>query len=360
MRVLIAPDKFAGTLDAAEAAAAMAAGWRRSRPSDEVISLPLADGGPGTVDALAASGAGRRRSVRTTDPLGRPITASWWEATDGTAVMEVAAACGLHLLEARERDPLRASSSGLGVLLAAARDAGAQRIVVGLGGTATVDGGSGAMRHLGATFEDAGGRPVRDDVMALTGLANVTPLPRPLPPVRLASDVRNPLLGPEGAAAVFAPQKGADAQAVAVLEGALTRLADVVERQLPGGPWRDRPGAGAAGGLGFAMLAWADAEMISGAEFVGAAVGLERAIAAADVVITGEGGLDAQTAQGKVPEHVRRLARAAGRSVLAIAGHIEDGAGDGYDDHAELGASGLDRPHERCREVAAEVSARWR
>lgn len=235
MRVLIAPDKFAGTLDAAEAAAAMAAGWRRSRPGDEVRSLPLADGGPGTVDALAASSAGQRRYVRTKDPLGRPITGSWWAGADGTAVMEVASACGLHLLEATERDPLHASSAGLGALLAAARDGGARAIVVGLGGSATVDGGCGAMRQLGVRLDDVEGRSLSGSAAALRSIANVTPLPRPLPPVRLASDVRNPLLGPDGAASVFAPQKGAGEEAVATLEATLTRVADVVEHDLPGG-----------------------------------------------------------------------------------------------------------------------------
>lgn len=360
MRVLFAPDKFADTLAAAEAAEAMAAGWRRSRPGDEVTLLPLADGGPGTVDALAASGSGRRRHDRATDPLGRPITASWWETTDGIAVIEVASTCGLHLLDERERDPRLASTAGLGVLLAAAREAGARQIVVGLGGTATVDGGAGAVRHLGARFEDADGHLLPDDAApTLTDLASVTPLPRPLPPLRLASDVRNPLLGPDGAAQVFGPQKGADAATVRALERALTRLADVAERDLPGGPWRQRPGAGAAGGLGFGLLAWADAEVVSGAELVGAAVGLEGAVAAADVAVTGEGGLDSQTAQGKVPEHVRRLARAAGRPVLAVAGHVEAGAAAGYDDHAALGPDGLVHPHERCRDVAAALASRW-
>jgi glycerate kinase len=360
VRVLIAPDKFAGTLDAADAARAIATGWRRARPDDEVTNLPLADGGPGTVTALAETGTGTLRRTATTDPFGRPITATWLLTADGTAVAEVASTCGLHLIAPEERDPLRASSAGLGTVLDDVRHAQARRLIVGLGGTGTSDGGAGAFCQLGASFLDHAGVPLPRDggVAALTDLGAVGVLPRGLPPVRLASDVRSPLLGPAGAAHVFGPQKGAGAAAVRDLEAALTSLADVVERDLPGGPWRDCPGAGAAGGIGFGLLAWADAEVVDGAALVGEAVGLEAAVARADVVVTGEGSLDRQTAQGKVPEHVRRLARAAGRPVLVVAGRIEPGTADGYDDHVELGPVGLVHPVARCVEAVAELVRR--
>ena len=363
MRVLIAPDKFAGTLDAAEAADAIATGWLRARPDDTVTRLPLADGGPGTVDALAAAGTGTRRSVAAVDPLGRPITATWLLTADGIAVVEVAGTCGLHLLDPAERDPLRATSAGLGAVLADVAASGAREVVVGLGGTATSDGGAGALQALGAPLLDANRRrldlaPASGGVATLLDLVAVGPLPRPLPPVRLASDVRSPLLGPDGAAHVFGPQKGADPPAVATLDAAVTVLADVAERDLAGGPWRDVPGAGAAGGLGFGLLAWAAAEVVAGAALVGDAVGLDAAIAAADLVITGEGGLDAQTAQGKVPEHVRRLARGAGVPVVVVAGRIAVGAADGFDDAAELGPDGLTDPVGRATAATADLARR--
>lgn len=330
MRVAIAPDKFAGTLSAAAAARAIAAGWAAVRPGDELVLVPTADGGEGTIDVVAAAVAGSRHHVaEVADALGRPVTAGWLSLPDGRALVEAAQACGLARLALAERNPLRATTLGVGQLVLAASAAGHRRVVVGLGGTATVDGGAGLADALA-------GRRLAAEVVA-------------------AADVSAPLLGPGGAVALFARQKGASEADLPLLERRLELLADRAERE--GGSWRDLPGAGAAGGLGFGLAAFCGATIEPGAPLVGALVGLPGALAEADLVLTGEGALDRQTETGKVPAYVAGLARDRGLPVYALAGRIEAGAEAAYDRVAELGPEGLVRPAELLAARAAELAA---
>lgn len=354
--MVVAPDKFAGTLSAAQAAAALARGWRRVRPGDELIAVPMADGGEGTLAVVEAAVAGARRvAVEVADAWGRPVDAAWLRLPDGRALVEAAQACGLSRLLPTERDPLRTTTYGVGQLLRAAAES-ATAIVVGLGGSATVDGGGGMATALGARLLRADGNGVKVGGRWIGDTVQVRPAPPLGVPVTLAADVANPLLGPDGAAAVFGPQKGAGPEAVALLERGLTAYADAVERDLPGGPWRDQPGAGAAGGLGFGLLAFTGARSVAGAEAIAELVGLDRALEGADLVLTGEGALDAQSAAGKAPVHVLRRGRAAGARVLAVAGRVADGAGAAFDAVAELGPDGLLHPAELVEERAAELA----
>ena len=342
----MAPDTFAGTLSAAEAAEAIAAGWRATRPQDELVLAPMSDGGDGLVEVVAAAVPdARRHEADVLDARGRPTSAAWLALPDGRALVESAQACGLAQLPAAERDPTTATSAGVGLLLLAARAAGHREIVLGLGGSATVDGGAGAVVALGHRLATREGEAEHAERGSPLGAAIV-----------LATDVTAPLLGPEGAVARFAPQKGATQTQLPALERSLERLAEVVERDLDGGPWRDLPGAGAAGGLGFGLAAFCSARIAPGAPLVAELVGLDAKLADAAIVVTGEGRLDRQTATGKVPAYVLSLARARGLKSLALAGGIEDGAGDRFDAAAELGAEGLRRPAELLRARAAELA----
>lgn len=319
MQVVIAPDSFGGSLTSAEATEAIAQGWRQARPKDDLVLLPLADGGEGTLDVVAGRG-DRFREVEVADPLGRPRRARWLRRDDGSALVESAEACGLWLLDEDERDPLRTTTYGVGQLLDAARRAGARRIDVGLGGSATVDGGAGALTALGL-------RVLRDDGQGLKigggelravdrvergwldeGWADVE--------VVLWADVTTPLTE---AAATFGPQKGAAAAAVETLEEGLTRWADVVERDL-GGVRRDGSWTGAAGGLGFGLAGAFDARFEPGAAAVASAVGLRRAVAGADLLVTGEGRLDGTSAAGKVVGTVLESARDVRVRTVAVVG----------------------------------------
>jgi glycerate kinase len=358
VKVVLAPDKFAGTLTAADAARALARGWARVRPRDELVAVPMADGGEGTLAVVeAAVPRAQRVDVEVADALGRAVAAAWLRLPDGRALIEAAQACGLSRLGPQERDPLRATSYGVGQLLRSAAEQGASAILVGLGGSATVDGGAGMATALGARLLREDGNGVKVGGRWLGETVRVQPAPPLGVPVTIASDVTNPLLGPAGAAAVFGPQKGADAEAVALLEAALGRFADAVERDLPGGPWRDLPGAGAAGGLGFALLAFTGASVVAGAEAVAGLVDLERALDGASVAVTGEGALDRQSAAGKAPSHVLARGRAHGVRVFAVAGRIEHGAERDFDAVAELGPEGLERPADLVSERAARLAA---
>lgn len=356
----MAPDKFAGTLTAAEAARAMAAGWRRARPGDEVREVPMADGGEGTLAVVAAAVPdARRHEVEVADARGRATTAAWLGLPDGRALVEAAQACGLSRLAPADRDPLLTTSYGVGQLLRAAADGGATAIVVGLGGSATVDGGVGMAIALDARLRREDGNGVRVGGRWAGDLVRAEAGPPLGVPVTIASDVDNPLLGPSGAAAVFGPQKGADAAGVALLEANLTTVADVVERDLGNGRrWRDAPGAGAAGGLGFALMAFCGAEVVAGAAAIADLAGLEGALDGAGVVVTGEGSLDAQSEQGKAPAYVRDRARHHGARVYAVAGRIDDGAGAGFDAAVDLGPDGLLRAGALVEERTAALAAR--
>jgi glycerate 2-kinase len=328
MRVLICPDKFAGTMSAVDAAAALADGWRDAAPADDVVVRPLADGGPGFLDVLSASLRGRRVAVPVRDPLGRPVEAEVLlvgdPATAPAAYLESAQACGLHLLAAGERDPRVTTSYGLGMLLAAAVEHGVREVVVGLGGSAVNDGGAGLLAALDAAPVDDAGYPLPYGAAPLVAVAGLAGTPR-LRGASLvaATDVDSPLLGPDGATRVFAAQKGARPADLPVLEAALARFAEVLERELPTCPdgLAARPGGGAAGGLGAALLALGGRRE-SGIGLVRRLVGLDGALDAADLVITGEGAFDRQSLRGKVVAGVAAAARARGRPCLVVAGQV--------------------------------------
>ncbi|MGW5335965.1 glycerate kinase [Streptomyces bauhiniae] len=316
--VLVAPDKFKGSLTAAEVAAHVAAGLRRAVPGLAVETLPVADGGDGTVDAALAAGF-ERREVKVAGPLGHPVTAAFAVRGD-TAVVEMAEASGLRRLPAGTFAPLTASTHGSGELLRAALDSGARTVVLGVGGSATTDGGAGMLTALGARFLDERGEPVGPGGGGLADLAeaDLTGLDPRLASVALilASDVDNPLTGPHGAAAVYGPQKGASPAEVTLLDAALARFAAVLAPDLA-----DRPGAGASGGVGYAALLLG-ARFRAGIEVMLDVLGFAEALARADLVITGEGALDEQTLHGKAPAGVAAAARAAGKEVLAVCGRL--------------------------------------
>lgn len=336
MRVLIAPDKFAGTLTAVEAATAIAEGWRRHAPDDILDLAPMADGGPGFVDVLHSSLGGELALYTVTGPLGDPVPATILFSGD-TAYLEAAQACGLHLVKgsnvvqgssatarfpdkeevADRRDPERATSYGVGELIVHAITGGARRVVVGLGGSATNDGGAGLLAALGASAD----RPLSQGPVALTGISEVQ-LPELDPSIQIivASDVDNPLLGMFGATKVYGPQKGLPEERLPVVDGWLTEFADVVGKRIA-----LMPGAGAAGGIGFALLALG-AQRESGIELVAAALSLTERAAMADLVITGEGAFDFSSRAGKVPYGVAAIAGAAVRPCIALAGQVHVGA----------------------------------
>jgi glycerate kinase len=326
MRILVAPDGFGGTLSAAQAARAVAAGWRAAAPDDELDLAPLSDGGPGFLEVLAtALPAAERRTTTVEDPLARPVTAHVL-LDGGTAYVESALACGLHLLAPSERDPRRATTYGVGQLVATALDAGVRRVVVGLGGSATNDGGAGLLAALGLSRHDAAGARLPPGGAALRRLDHLQGAPDPrLAAVEVvaATDVDSPLLGLRGASATFGPQKGASREDVVVLDAALERWADVLEATL-GVSVRDLPGAGAAGGLGAALFA-VGARREPGIALVQSAVGLDERVAAADLVVTGEGTFDFSSLAGKV---VSGVAATAGRHAVpcvVLAGDVAVG-----------------------------------
>jgi len=325
MKVLVAPQGFKGSLAAAEVAEAIAAGLPEEH---EAEPLPVADGGEGTVEALLAAIGGERRSTVVEGPLGQPVEATWAMLADGRAAIEMAAASGLPLVGA-ERDPRRATTYGTGQLIAAAIDEGASDIIVGIGGSATNDGGAFALEALGATLLDSAGKPLPRSVIHLQRLAQVglDAVRQRLGGVRLRvmSDVTNPLLGPSGATSVYGPQKGVNQAMRPRLEAALERWAEVIEGTA-GRRLRDEPGAGAAGGLGFALLA-IGASLEPGAEMVLDLAGFDERVPQAGLVITGEGLLDGQSPFGKATVAVARRAKKAGAPVLAIVG----GLGEGYE-----------------------------
>jgi glycerate kinase len=313
MRVLVCPDKFRGTLTARQAAEAIERGWRRARPDDDVELVPLADGGEGTLDALVPQDEGRRIRVRATGPLGDPVDAE--VGVRGTVgVVEMARASGLGLLAPERCDPRRTTTRGTGELMAAVVAERVATLLVCLGGSATNDGGVGMAVALGARFLDAPGNAIGDGGEGLLDLAtiDVRPVRASLGQVDVigVTDVDNPLCGPTGASAVYGPQKGASPDDVMLLDRALGHLAAVAARDL-GVDLSHEPGAGAAGGLGFGLMAFAGGRLRPGVEVVMKATDLERRLRRADLVITGEGSLDEQSLRGKVPAGVLRVAEIA-------------------------------------------------
>jgi glycerate kinase len=368
VRVLICPDKFAGTLSAAEAAIAVAEGWHETAPGDETVLRPLSDGGPGFVEVLAAALDGRRVPVVTVDPLGRPARGEILLA-GATAYVESAQACGLHLLAAPERNVNAATSYGLGLLLAAAVEAGAAEIVVGLGGSAVNDAGAGMLAALGAAPVDESGYALPYGGAPLITAAGLGGTPR-LRQVRLvaATDVDNPLTGLHGASNVYGPQKGATREDVLRLDAALDHFAGVLEKALGVDDLRSLPGGGAAGGIGAALLALG-ARVVSGIGLVTELIGLEAQLDAADLVITGEGSFDHQSLRGKVAAGIAGGARDRGLPCVVVAGRNETGlreaAAAGVTetyalvDHFGSEERALAEPARGLREIAARLARQW-
>jgi glycerate kinase len=326
VRVLVAPDKFKGTLTAGQAAAAIATGWRRSRPGDDLDELPIADGGEGTLDAIATALGAERRSVTVAGPLGDPVRAEFALFARGgrrSAVVEMAQASGLQLVGSKRRDPLRASTFGTGEVIAAACRAGAQEVIACIGGSATNDGGAGMAQALGVRLLDARGRDIGRGGAALLDLATIDlrGLDRAVAAARFVGtvDVDSPLTGPLGASAVYGPQKGASAEDIVLLDRALGHLAAIVSRDL-GIDVRDVPGAGAAGGLGAGLVAFLGASLGPGADVVMKAVGFDARLAGAHIVATGEGRFDEQSLHGKAVGAVLERAERARVSAIVLCG----------------------------------------
>jgi len=327
MKIVLAPDSFKGSASAVRLCEAFEAGIRSVLPDAEIVRVPLADGGEGTMENLVAATGGEFRTVPTVDPLGRPIEGRYGVLGDGkTAVIELAEASGLTRLKAGERDPRRTTTYGTGLLIKAALDAGFRSFLIGLGGSATNDGGAGLLQALGLRLLDEEGRELERGGAALARLAAIVDTSFD-PRIResrfvAAVDIENPLTGPSGASAVFGPQKGADAAAIRELDAALDRYAAVVERHT-GVHVRTMPGTGAAGGTGAALAAFLNARMRPGAEIVMRAAGFARKIRGASWIVTGEGRLDSQTASGKLISRVCAAARKAGVPVIALCGSVE-------------------------------------
>jgi glycerate kinase len=361
MRVVVAPDKFAGTLSAVEAASAIATGWRRRVPDAEIVEVPMSDGGPGFVDVLHAALGGDLIAVTVPDPYGEPVPACIL-VVGGTAYLETAQAVGLHLTPEADRRPLTGSSRGVGELLLAALEAGATRIVIGAGGTATNDGGAGLLSALGVTAN----RPLDAGPVELGGITDID-----LEPARtrvagaeivLASDVDVPLLGLLGATKTFGPQKGLSDEELLLVDGRLKELAEAADRKLA-----DTKGAGAAGGIGFALLLLG-ATRTPGVDVVAEAVDLPGQLAGADLVITGEGAFDFSSRSGKVPYGVAQAATAALAPCIALAGQVMVGSREMRALGIEAAYSIVDRvgterafaaPAESLAELAERVARTW-
>ena len=341
MKVAIAIDSFKGSLSSVAAGTAAAEGVRRVFPDAECVVRPLADGGEGTVDALVAGLGGELRRVTVTGPAGKLVTAKYGLLPDGVAVMEMAEAAGITLVSGAEKNPLHTTTYGVGEMILDAVRNGAKTFVIGIGGSATNDGGAGMLQALGFRLLDSAGHDIPRGGLGLAQLARIeggNPFydydSQLRLSFRIACDVKNPLCGENGASAVFGPQKGATPEMVAELDAALAHFAEIVEREgcAPAQPQVTRsrgcatlPGAGAAGGLGFAFKAFLGAELVPGVDLILNETRLEDFIRDADVVITGEGRLDGQTVMGKAPIGVAKLAKKHGKRVLAFSGILGDG-----------------------------------
>jgi glycerate kinase len=360
MRIVIAPQEFKGSLAASQAAAAMADGARRALPEAKLETVPMADGGPGTVEAVVEASGGRTVTATVQDPLGRPVAAQWGIVNGQTAVpvrrgvIEMAAAAGLWRLAKEERDPRVTSTYGVGQLALAALDAGCWRLIIGLGGSATNDGGAGMAAALGVRFVDAEDHELAPGGAALARLERIdaSGLDQRLHQCEViaATDVTNPLCGPEGASLVYGPQKGAGPEATRALDAALRHYGEIVERDV-GVQVLDTPGAGSAGGLGAGLIAFLGARIEPGVEVVARTVRLRERLRGADppaglpgragrasLVLTGEGRLDGQTGYGKTVAGVARIAAAEGVPVIVVVGSL----GPGWERVLKLGVEGVE------------------
>lgn len=355
--ILVAPAAFKGTFSPRAVAEAIATGVRRAAPEATVLVCPVADGGDGLLDAVLPPGSLRER-VQVSGPLGMPVPGELGWVDPETAILESSTACGLALLTPEQRDPLRTTTRGVGELIWEAVDRGARSVVVGMGGSATVDGGTGAARGFGWTFQDASGAPLPEGGGALPDLAGCASGWGLDAQVVALADVTTPLVGPDGAAPVFGPQKGAGPEIVARLAAGLDRLAGLMaERGHP--ELATLPGGGAAGGLGAGLVFFAGARIVPGADWVLERVGFDAALAKADLVVTGEGALDRTSRVGKATGEVIRRAQGARKRVAVVAGRVVDGAGlDAYGgDGATLDASGIAALAERATRDALGLPA---
>ncbi|WP_460414995.1 glycerate kinase [Pseudomonas sp. microsymbiont 2] len=365
MKIVIAPDSFKDSLDAAGVARAIASGLAKVWPQAELVECPMADGGEGTLQAIVAASHGELRRQVVRGPLGEPVEASWgWLPDSRTAVIEMAQASGIQLLPSGQRDACRSCTWGTGELIAAALAAGASRIVLAIGGSATNDAGSGMLRALGLRLFDAAGQPLAPGGLALAQLARLdaSDLDPRLAEVRVevAADVDNPLCGDNGASAIFGPQKGASPAQVQALDQALGHFAEHCAGLL-GKDLRHQPGSGAAGGMGFAAKAFMGARFCPGVEVVAELAGLDALVRSADLVITGEGRFDAQTLRGKTPLGVARIAKRHGVPVVVLAGTLGAGYTQLYEhgiDAAFALASGPMTLEQACAEAGALLEAR--
>jgi glycerate kinase len=373
MKIVIAPDSFKDSLSAQSVADAIALGLAQVWPDALLVKCPMADGGEGTVESILAACEGERRRTQVCGPLGATVEAAWgWLPQSHTAIIEMAEASGLQLVPPGKRDACISSTYGTGELIRAALDAGAQRVILAIGGSATNDGGAGAMQALGVKLLDAQGQILSPGGLALAQLARIdmSEIDPRLAEVQfdIAADVNSPLCGPHGASAIFGPQKGASPEQVQQLDRALghfaERCAQVLNKDV-----HDEPGSGAAGGLGFAAKAFLGAQFKAGIEVVAELVGLNDAVKGADLVITGEGRFDAQTLRGKTPFGVARIARQHGVPVIVLAGTLGEGYQALYEhgiDAAFALASGPMTLEQACaeaprllRERASDVARVW-
>lgn len=335
MKIVIAPDSYKESLSAMDVATQIEAGFREIYPDAEYVKLPVADGGEGTVEAMVAATGGRKINLSVTGPTGKPVMAHFGlTGNQQCAVIEMASASGLECIAPEERNPLITTSYGTGELIRAALDLGVTEFIIGLGGSATNDGGAGMLQALGIHLLDKAGCDIGKGGQCLSELeyVDISGMDPRLQHCRItvACDVTNPLTGPQGASAIFGPQKGANPAMVRFLDENLKHYAEVIARQT-GKDVEFAPGAGAAGGLGAALLAFLNAELRSGIDIVTEAVGLENAIVNADLVITGEGRIDSQSIKGKVPVGVARLAKRYNKPVIGIAGSLSSDVAVVYD-----------------------------
>ncbi len=367
MKVVIAPQSFKGSISALDAARAMEQGVKRVFPDTETVLAPVADGGDGTLETLVEATEGDIRSATVTGPIGEPVEAEWGALGDGeTAMIEMARTSGLALLSLDERDPLRATTYGLGEIIREALDAGFRSFIVGIGGSATNDGGAGMAQALGVRLLDESGNDLPPGGAALADLRKIDTsgldARAAASQFSVACDVSNPLTGPEGASAVYGPQKGATPELVEQLDGALGNFAEVVERDI-GRSINDVPGSGAAGGLGGGMMAFLDGSLRAGVDIVLDQVGLNEQLEGADLVITGEGQLDFQTVYHKAPIGVAWRAKERGIPVIAISGSLGQGFEDVHPEGIDAVASivsapmSLDEASARASELIADATA---
>ncbi|WP_213950583.1 glycerate kinase [Tepidanaerobacter syntrophicus] len=351
MKVIIAPDSFKGSLSSIQAAEAIERGIKKAAlaysENVEVAKVPMADGGEGTVEAIISAVGGKIIPTKALDPLGRPIDSFFGVLPDNTAVIEMAAASGLNFLKEEERNPLKTTSYGTGQLIKAALDMGCENIIIGIGGSATNDGGVGMAQAIGVEFLDKEGKQIgfgggelskiyKIDISNLDGRVKNAKF-------TIASDVKNPLCGPEGASAIYGPQKGATPEMIEILDKNLDHLAKIIKRDL-GKDIKDLPGAGAAGGLGAALMAFLGAEFRLGIDLIIELVKLEDKMAESDIVVTGEGMTDYQTLYGKVPLGIARVAKKHNKPVICISGSLGEGYEELYYNGIEALFSIVNRP----------------